>query len=259
MAHRSRGVVHVVHDDARHFLATTDEKFDVITSDPINSWIHGTAALYSTEYFDLCKQHLNPGGVVVQWIPLYEKDLATAKCELGTFLDAFPDATLWTSWRTSDGPDQRHDAEPLALRGLDERRAGIGDRRAAGFGEQPERAAFAQGLERVLLLADLGKLQLADRHAERAEEGARGLRVLDREMPQRADDVQRRCRQRIARRAAQGRRNRVEDQRTGCPARASISASAISGRPMREVGSPVSMRSTSAMPRPSIFALPAQS
>lgn len=96
-------------DDARHFLATTDEKFDVITSDPINSWIHGTAALYSTEYFELCKQHLNPGGVVVQWIPLYEKDLATAKCELGTFLDAFPNATLWTSWRDSDGPDQRHD------------------------------------------------------------------------------------------------------------------------------------------------------
>ena len=102
-----RTTVH--YDDARHFLATTDEKFDVITSDPINSWIHGTAALYSMEYFDLCKQHLNPGGVVVQWIPLYEKDLATAKCELGTFLEAFPHATLWTSWKTRDGADLRHD------------------------------------------------------------------------------------------------------------------------------------------------------
>jgi len=97
------------YDDARHFLATTHEKFDVITSDPINSWIHGTAVLYSMEYFDLCKAHLNPGGVVVQWIPLYEKDLATAKCELGTFLKAFPHATLWTSWIASDGPDPRHD------------------------------------------------------------------------------------------------------------------------------------------------------
>lgn len=97
------------YDDARHFLATTDQTFDVITSDPINSWIHGAAALYSREYFELCKRHLKSGGVVVQWIPLYEKDLATAKCELGTFLEAFPQATLWTSWRTSDGPDQRHD------------------------------------------------------------------------------------------------------------------------------------------------------
>ena len=97
------------YDDARHFLATTDEKFDIITSDPINSWIHGTAALYSMEYFDLCKQHLNPGGVVVQWIPLYEKDLATAKCELGTFLEAFPHATLWTSWRIERRTRLRHD------------------------------------------------------------------------------------------------------------------------------------------------------
>ncbi len=96
-------------DDARHFLATTDQKFDIITSDPINSWIRGAATLYSTEYFELCKQHLNPGGVVVQWIPLYEKDRATAKCELGTFLEAFRHATLWTSWRSSDGPDLRHD------------------------------------------------------------------------------------------------------------------------------------------------------
>ncbi len=97
------------YDDARHFLATTDEKFDVITTDPINSWIHGAAALYSVEFFELAKRHLNPGGVVVQWIPLYEKDLATAKCELGTFIDAFPEAMLWSSWRTSDGPDLRHD------------------------------------------------------------------------------------------------------------------------------------------------------
>jgi spermidine synthase len=99
----------IVYDDARHFLATTDEKFDVITSDPINSWIHGAAALYSVEHFEECKKHLNPGGIVVQWIPLYEKDLATAKCELGTFLHAFPDAMLWTSWRPSDGTDYRHD------------------------------------------------------------------------------------------------------------------------------------------------------
>ena len=96
-------------DDARHFLAITDEYFDIITADPINSWIRGAAALYSAEYFELCKQRLNPGGIVVQWIPLYEKDLGTAKCELATFLEAFPHATLWTSWIESDGHQQNHD------------------------------------------------------------------------------------------------------------------------------------------------------
>ena len=97
-------------DDARHFLATTDEKFDVITSDPINSWIRGAAALYSSEYYELCKQHLNPGGIVVQWIPLYEKDLATAKCELATFLRAFPirHALDELDRATRRGPAARH-------------------------------------------------------------------------------------------------------------------------------------------------------
>src|SRR5258708_20922760 len=36
----------VFYDDARHFVLTTPEKFDVITSDPIHPWGKGTATLY---------------------------------------------------------------------------------------------------------------------------------------------------------------------------------------------------------------------
>ena len=50
------------------------EKFDIITSDPIHPWVKGSATLYSKEYFELVKEHLNPGGVVTQWVPLYESD-----------------------------------------------------------------------------------------------------------------------------------------------------------------------------------------
>ena len=64
--------VQIVYDDARHFILTTKEKFDVITSDPIHPWVKGAATLYTKEYFELVKQHLNPGGVVTQWVPLYE-------------------------------------------------------------------------------------------------------------------------------------------------------------------------------------------
>jgi spermidine synthase len=92
----------VVIDDARHYLATVGGRFDVITSDPIHPWVRGAAALYSTEYYDLCKQHLNPGGVVAQWIPLFDADLATAKCQLATFVDAFPHTMFWTGWRRGD-------------------------------------------------------------------------------------------------------------------------------------------------------------
>ena len=38
--------VEIVYDDARHFVLTTKEKFDVITSDPIHPWVKGAATLY---------------------------------------------------------------------------------------------------------------------------------------------------------------------------------------------------------------------
>ena len=87
----------VIYDDARHFLATTDEQFDVITSDPIHPWVRGAASLYSVEYHELVKGRLRPGGVVAQWVPLYETDMASAKSQIGTFVRSFPDATLWNS------------------------------------------------------------------------------------------------------------------------------------------------------------------
>jgi spermidine synthase len=87
--------VQIVYDDARHFIHATREKFDIITSDPIHPWVKGSATLYSKEYFDLVKQHLNPGGIVTQWVPLYESDLPTVKSEFATFFDAFPNGTVW--------------------------------------------------------------------------------------------------------------------------------------------------------------------
>ena len=56
--------VEVVYDDGRHFLRTTHEKFDIITSDPIDPWIKGCAALNTVEYYRMCRDHLNPGGSV---------------------------------------------------------------------------------------------------------------------------------------------------------------------------------------------------
>ena len=34
----------VVIDDGRHFIRTTDKKFDIITSDPIDPWVKGCAS-----------------------------------------------------------------------------------------------------------------------------------------------------------------------------------------------------------------------
>ncbi len=93
------------YDDARHFVLTTPEKFDIITSDPIHPWVKGTSTLYSKEYFELCKRHLNPGGVVTQWVPLYESDLETVKSEIATFFKVFPNGTIWGNDISGKGYD----------------------------------------------------------------------------------------------------------------------------------------------------------
>jgi spermidine synthase len=97
--------VELVFDDARHFLQTTTEKFDIITSDPIHPWVRGAATLYSLEYLQLVRDHLNPGGVVTQWIPLYETDERSVKSEIGTFAAVFPDTTLWNPDLLEEGYD----------------------------------------------------------------------------------------------------------------------------------------------------------
>ena len=85
----------ITYDDARHYIATTTEKFDVVTSDPIHPFVKGSASLYSKEYFQMMRDHLKPGGVATQWIPLYESDEATVKSEIATFMAVFPYAEVF--------------------------------------------------------------------------------------------------------------------------------------------------------------------
>ena len=97
--------VEVVYDDGRHFLRTTHEKFDIITSDPIDPWVKGCAALNTVEYYKMCRDHLNPGGSVCLWIPLYESNLETTKSVIATFFQVFPNGILWSNDREGFGYD----------------------------------------------------------------------------------------------------------------------------------------------------------
>ena len=92
-------------DDARHFLMTTDEKFDAITSDPLDPWVKGAAMLYTREFFEEVKEHLNPGGVVTLFVQLYESNPAAVKSEIATFLEAFPQGVVWGNTQNGAGYD----------------------------------------------------------------------------------------------------------------------------------------------------------
>jgi spermidine synthase len=108
---------HIVYDDARHFVLTTPERFDIIASDPLDVFVKGTAALYSKEYFEAVKRHLNPGGMFTLYVPLYESDVRTVKSELATFMEVFPYGTVWANTVSGQGYDMVFlgQAEPLKI------------------------------------------------------------------------------------------------------------------------------------------------
>jgi spermidine synthase len=97
--------VHIQIDDARHFIETTKEKFDAVTSDPLDPWVKGAAMLYTVEFFDMVKQHLNPGGVVTLFVQLYESNTEAVKSEIGTFLEAFPNGIVFGNTNEGKGYD----------------------------------------------------------------------------------------------------------------------------------------------------------
>ena len=99
--------VSVVYDDGRHYIRTLppEAKFDVITSDPIDPWVKGSAALNTVEYYEMCKRHLKPGGVMTLWMPLYESNSDSAKSMIATFMQVFPDGALFSNDQHYQGYD----------------------------------------------------------------------------------------------------------------------------------------------------------
>ena len=97
----------VMYDDGRHYIRTLppDAKFDVITSDPIDPWVKGSAALNTVEYYEMCKQHLKPGGVMSLWMPLYESNIESAKSLIATFFKVFPNGILFSNDQNYEGYD----------------------------------------------------------------------------------------------------------------------------------------------------------
>lgn len=87
----------IIIDDAKSYLNTTEKKYDIIISEPSNPWMAGIATVFSQEHFAACRDRLHPGGVMAQWLHVYESDDRILRTVIKTFATAFPAVSIWTA------------------------------------------------------------------------------------------------------------------------------------------------------------------
>lgn len=85
----------IILDDARSYLHFTDTRYDIIATDCTDLRYKSNANLYDLGYFRLCGERINPGGMVVVWMPLGGLSDAAFRCALRTFRAVFPHVTIW--------------------------------------------------------------------------------------------------------------------------------------------------------------------
>ncbi|MEI6176148.1 MAG: fused MFS/spermidine synthase [Verrucomicrobiota bacterium] len=85
----------VLIEDGRNHLMATRDSYAMINADLFLPYRSGAGSLYSLEHFQQVKKRLKPGGVFVQWLPLYQ----VTENEFGiishTMLTVFPQVSLW--------------------------------------------------------------------------------------------------------------------------------------------------------------------
>jgi spermidine synthase len=81
--------------DARRFVQSITNLYDVIEADLFHPAQDGAGLLYSCEHFRAIQQRLAPGGLFCQWLPLYQLNEPVLRTIVRTFLDVFPKGEGW--------------------------------------------------------------------------------------------------------------------------------------------------------------------
>jgi spermidine synthase len=96
----NRDNVHLTYQDARGFIRWTDRTYDVITLEPMSPVQAGVNNLYSKEFYEQSRRRLNPGGVMMQWLPLHLVGPEDARAIVKTFQSVSPHTSVWNSYLT---------------------------------------------------------------------------------------------------------------------------------------------------------------
>jgi len=86
---------HLVVDDARNYLQASDQQFDVIVTDCTNLKYKSNALLYTTDFFQVMKDRLNPGGIAAAWVPLGGLSYSDLRILIASFHKIYPNTTIW--------------------------------------------------------------------------------------------------------------------------------------------------------------------
>jgi spermidine synthase len=83
--------------DGRRELLRSADRYDLITLEPPPPSAAGVVNLYSSDFYALARERLNPDGLLAQWWPLATQNDEDSRSLIRSFLDVFPHATLWTT------------------------------------------------------------------------------------------------------------------------------------------------------------------
>jgi spermidine synthase len=87
--------VNIIVNDARGALRLTSARYDSIVSQPSHPWTAGASHLYTREFMQLARDHLNQGGVFVQWMNVIFMDEDLMRSLTATLLSVFPEVRVY--------------------------------------------------------------------------------------------------------------------------------------------------------------------
>jgi spermidine synthase len=94
----------IMQADARRFVRTTAQRYDLVISDNFHPARSGSGALYTVEHFRAVRARLNDDGIFCQWLPLHQLDLATLRSIVRAYLSVYPHAAAMLATNSLDTP-----------------------------------------------------------------------------------------------------------------------------------------------------------
>ena len=133
--------------DARRFVRTAPDQYDVIVADNFHPARSGSAALYTVEHFAAVRNRLAAGGVFCQWLPLHQLDLSTLRSIVRSYSSVYPRAWALLATNSLETPVigliSRRDGERIDLEEVRQRLRRLQmPRSAAVFGIVDDLALF---------------------------------------------------------------------------------------------------------------------